>query len=229
MGPPAARRPRPRLLPDIYNGAVWGEFAVELGPAGAFTLTLLAFVPVIGTLCALRDLVASLYHVDGLGALLNALALVPVLGGVSKTAEVLRHARVLSRGVTGRKRGDSLLDPYTGVAASGPKNTIALISFEIGLLIPVLAPWPGIALIVWVIPHLALDFRAELLMVLAATLVLPVLAIVTGHVGLRRARQWKSRAPRRALAVLGLVLGYLYLTVFVAVAALIWILASPTH
>ena len=92
---PATRRPmvqqrRIPFLRDVYNGAVRGDFAVEIGVVGALTQAALGFVPVVGTLCALRDVLADLRYRDRLGCLLNALALVPFLGGFPKTAEVIR-------------------------------------------------------------------------------------------------------------------------------------------
>jgi hypothetical protein len=87
---PMVRRRRIPFLRDIYNGAVRGDFAAEIGLAGALTQAALGFVPVVGTLCALRDVLADLRYRDRMGCLLNALALVPFLGGFPKTAEVIR-------------------------------------------------------------------------------------------------------------------------------------------
>src|SRR5690348_10990607 len=57
---------------DVWRGAVIGDFATEIGFFGALTQALLGFVPVIGTLCAVRDLIADMRMGDRLGMLLNA-------------------------------------------------------------------------------------------------------------------------------------------------------------
>jgi hypothetical protein len=79
---------------------VRGDFARELGLAGALTQAALGYCPGVGTCCAARDLLADLRHRDGLGALLNSLALFPVLGGFPKTAAALRHIHLIGRAVT---------------------------------------------------------------------------------------------------------------------------------
>ncbi|HEY7782474.1 MAG TPA: hypothetical protein VIC85_19940 [Ktedonobacterales bacterium] len=76
---------------DVWRGAVIGDFATKVGFFGALTQALLGFVPVIGTLCAVRDLIADMRMGDRLGMLLNALAIFPVFGGVPKTIEVIHH------------------------------------------------------------------------------------------------------------------------------------------
>lgn len=82
---------RPPLLLDIYRGAVHGDYARQLGVAGYLTQALFGFIPVLGQLCALRDLFASIGKRDGYGIVLNFLALVPVLGGFPKTLRILIH------------------------------------------------------------------------------------------------------------------------------------------
>jgi hypothetical protein len=87
------RRPARRrsFVGDISAGLFLGDFAHELGLPGAVTQIVISFVPLIGSICAVRDLTADLRHHDHLGAALNALALTPVLGGFSKTFEVIRN------------------------------------------------------------------------------------------------------------------------------------------
>lgn len=80
---------RPPLLLDIYRGAVHGDYSRHLGVAGYITQAVCSFIPVFGQLCAVRDLFADLRKRDRLGALLNFLALVPVLGGFPKTLRIL--------------------------------------------------------------------------------------------------------------------------------------------
>lgn len=82
---PAARS----LAFDIYRGVMWGDFDQDLGVAGVLATAVIGFVPVAGTLAALRDLLACLGQRDLLGIVLNLLALFPVLGGLAKTADAL--------------------------------------------------------------------------------------------------------------------------------------------
>lgn len=90
--PTMTRRPprRRSLLGDVTAGLVLGDFAADLGMPGAVTQVVVSFVPLIGSTCAVRDLVADLRHHDHVGAALNFLALTPILGGFSKTFEVIR-------------------------------------------------------------------------------------------------------------------------------------------
>lgn len=85
------------LMEDIYIGAVQGDFAPVMGGAGRLTQVVLGFVPFVGNVCAIRDLVADWGQHDHVGALLNGLAVVPVIGGVSKVAAVLRATRRMSK------------------------------------------------------------------------------------------------------------------------------------
>lgn len=89
---------------DVVRGAVLGDFARDLGLLGAITLALLGFVPVIGTLGALRDIVANWRYRDGTGVLLNVLAVFPVLGGFPKTLEVIRGAHRIGRAYTAARQ-----------------------------------------------------------------------------------------------------------------------------
>jgi hypothetical protein len=75
---------------DLYNGAVLGDFAREKRLGGALVQILFGFTPGVGTVCAARDCVADMRYRDLLGFCLNLLALVPVVGGLSKTLDVLR-------------------------------------------------------------------------------------------------------------------------------------------
>jgi hypothetical protein len=85
------------LIADIYIGAVHGDFAPVMGGAGRLTQVVLGFVPVVGNVCAIRDLAADWGQHDHVGALLNGLAVVPVIGGFSKVAAVLRATRRMSK------------------------------------------------------------------------------------------------------------------------------------
>jgi hypothetical protein len=88
-------RSRPPLLLDIYLGAIHGDYARQLGVAGYLTQAVCSFIPVVGQLFALRDLFADLGQHDGVGVVLNFLALIPVLGGFPKTFRILRAVRDL--------------------------------------------------------------------------------------------------------------------------------------
>jgi hypothetical protein len=94
--PPARRIP---FVLDVFNGAVLGDFAREVGAAGAVTQVILGFIPGVGTVCAIRDCIADHRRRDRLGFWLNVLALAPFLGGFPKTAEVLRALRHVRRAV----------------------------------------------------------------------------------------------------------------------------------
>lgn len=102
-GPAAQTVYRRSFLGDVAAGALYGDFAQNLRVPGALTQIVLSFIPLVGTLCAVRDLVADMRHRDRVGIVLNFFALAPVLGGFSKTLEVLRafahvgHAYVITR------------------------------------------------------------------------------------------------------------------------------------
>lgn len=89
----APGRYRPWLPADVFRGAVLGDYARRLGAAGYITQAVVGFVPVVGTMCAFRDLTADLRRRDHVGASLNGLALIPGLGGFPKTARVIRTVR----------------------------------------------------------------------------------------------------------------------------------------
>jgi hypothetical protein len=104
MGSPYTKQPT--FLADVARGALQGDFAPELGLPGAATQVALTFVPVVGTLCGLRDAAADKRRGDLTGVALNLISILPVVGGVAKAAELGRHARRLRRGwvVTQRRR-----------------------------------------------------------------------------------------------------------------------------
>jgi len=77
------------LVFDVYRGVVWGDFDQDLRVGGAVAQAVVGFVPVVGTITAVRDLLACLRQRDLLGIVLNLLALFPVLGGLAKTADAL--------------------------------------------------------------------------------------------------------------------------------------------
>ena len=86
-----ATRRRPSIWPiDIALGAIVGDFAEVLGVPGYLTQGILGFVPVVGTCCAARDLLANMGKGNRGGVILNAISLVPVAGGISKMAHAMR-------------------------------------------------------------------------------------------------------------------------------------------
>jgi hypothetical protein len=87
------------FLGDIVAGALFGDFARDLRVPGAVTQIILSFIPLIGSMCAVRDLIADLRHHDRTGAFLNVLALAPILGGFSKTLEVVRSFAHVSHAI----------------------------------------------------------------------------------------------------------------------------------
>lgn len=104
--PQAAPRRR-SVLGDVTAGLLLGDFAQDLGVPGAVTQIAISFVPLLGTTCAVRDLVADLRHRDHVGAALNFLALTPVLGGFSKTFEVIRNTAHVGHAMhVGRQRAE---------------------------------------------------------------------------------------------------------------------------
>jgi hypothetical protein len=115
----APNRPRPDAWPiDILKGMLIGDFAENLGSAGYLTQGILGFIPIIGTCCAARDLLANIGKGDKGGVILNAIALLPVLGGISKMARALRSIAV--RGI--REAGE-IYGAATTVGHSLPEDS----------------------------------------------------------------------------------------------------------
>ena len=86
----APQRRRRSVVGDIMRGAFLGDFANDLGIAGAIVQIIFGFTPGIGDICAIRDSLADALRRDWIGLGLNILALVPIAGGFPKTIEVLR-------------------------------------------------------------------------------------------------------------------------------------------
>jgi hypothetical protein len=81
------------VVQDVLKGAFLGDFANRLGLPGAATQVTLSMVPVIGDFAIMRDIVADMGRRDDVDIALNIIALTPFLGGIAKTAEVVRNAR----------------------------------------------------------------------------------------------------------------------------------------
>lgn len=99
-GAVAAPHRRYSLTRDVLRGAVWGDFALDKKLPGTLTQIILGYVPVLGTLGALRDAFADWRTRDPLGVALNLLAVFPVAGGIPKTIEVLHSAHRLHHTLT---------------------------------------------------------------------------------------------------------------------------------
>jgi hypothetical protein len=87
------------LWEDIYCGAVRGDFADGyMGVAGRVTQALVAFVPIIGQVCAARDFIADRRQKDYFGAFVNVLIFFgPFIGGFAKVILVFRSIRHVPR------------------------------------------------------------------------------------------------------------------------------------
>lgn len=114
------QRRRRSLIGDVWAGAMRGDFARDLGAAGALTQIVIGFLPVFGTLAALRDMLADLRYRDRAGCLFNALALVPVFGGFSKTMDVLRAVHHAGHVVHVAQRARHTGAPPAPVAVTPP-------------------------------------------------------------------------------------------------------------
>lgn len=97
-------RPARSLALDLYRGVVWGDFDQDLGVAGAAAQSTVGFIPLAGTLAALRDLMACIGQRDPLGAFLNLLAIFPVLGGFAKIADAVHTVHRYHRAAQRRKQ-----------------------------------------------------------------------------------------------------------------------------
>jgi hypothetical protein len=190
------------LLPDVWNGAVRGDYAPRLGVAGAATQAVISYVPLVGTLCALRDYFACRRKHDALGAGLNLVAIVPVLGGFPKTVEVIHHFATLNTALKATRvgKGYAVVEPPVEPHVANP---LAGLSLLLAAVTPILLVLPGS----WV------------LLALAA----PLCAIVAGYLALGRARHHPEAHAHRGTARLALVIAYFYLLVMaITIGILLW-------
>jgi hypothetical protein len=74
---------------DVLAGAMYGDFARNLHIPGVVTQVTLGFIPGLGTLCAIRDLIACIHYRDRFGSILNIFALIPVFGGFAKIFDAI--------------------------------------------------------------------------------------------------------------------------------------------
>jgi hypothetical protein len=99
------------FIGDIYAGAVRGDYADNLRAPGITVQLICGFLPGIGTLCALRDFFADRRRGDRLGMALNALGLVPFLGGFPKTAAVIHSIHHVGRAIHQTHRSTTQSQP----------------------------------------------------------------------------------------------------------------------
>lgn len=214
------------VVVDVLSGAFAGDFSKQLGPAGALAQMVVGFVPVAGTLAALRDLLADLGSGDGLGVLLNLIAVIPIFGGFAKVAEVLHHLRRLHRTLQNHY-GNGQTHPAIAELAGAPHErrgpaAFSVLSLLMGIIAPVLSPGLAIYGLMSFAPSIGWTASQQRLIVLLVTVFLaPVLGIVFGHLGSRRVRRRDGRHAPRPLARIGLALGYFYLFGFAAAVALV--------
>lgn len=191
-----AQPKRIRFLPDLWNGAILGDFAPRLGMAGAVTQAALSYVPLVGSVCALRDVIGSHRRRDHLGLVLNLLAIVPILGGFPKTAEVIHTLAIMRRG------WHATHAPAVPPGKLGRiPNPLAVVGLLLALFTPVLVFLPGNLVIIG----------------LAA----PLAAVVSGHVALARALAHPYAKARYGMALTGLIFGYVYLFIVAVSVALL--------
>jgi hypothetical protein len=100
----ASAPPARSLALDLYRGVVWGDFDRDLGTGGAIAQSTVGFIPIAGTVAALRDLIACIAQRDVLGMVLNFVAVCPVLGGFAKIADALHTVHRYRRSAQRRKQ-----------------------------------------------------------------------------------------------------------------------------
>jgi hypothetical protein len=183
-----AQPPRHSVGEDIANGLLRGDFAPHLGPAGAMTQIVVGFVPGIGSVAACRDLVADIGQRRPFSAMLNVISIVPGVGGFSKMAQVMSRAMfageafVVVRDINHRR---AFADGRFDHIPANPAARLSIISAFFGPLVTV-----ALAAFVFV-PNPQILPLATLWGVFA----LPLLAIVAGIWGGRRARRLQIATP----------------------------------
>lgn len=95
----------PLPLPqELYGGIIRGDFEPRLGVLGHILQIVCTFIPVVGTVCGLRDFLACRRHHDGWGSFWNLWAMIPVFGVIPKTIIVLIHSRKAFRSARSQPR-----------------------------------------------------------------------------------------------------------------------------
>lgn len=204
------------LLRDIVDGAVLGDAAPRLHLAGALIQIFLGYVPVIGTLCALRDFVVSRRNGHTVAAFLNLLSVLPIFGGVPKTMAVITNL------ILAGKNGKEILESLQDDAMVVPAATAATATARQGSNLPAITS----LLLVLLIPLavlIALDrvpTSPGPIVVFVAALLASLVAVVAGHLGMRHAIRVTGPRHGGCATAVGLTLGYLYLILFTAASGL---------
>jgi hypothetical protein len=92
---PRRRHPFLAFIYDVLAGAIYGDFARNLHIPGVITEVTLGFIPGLGTLCAIRDLIANLHFRDRFGVIVNIFALIPFFGGFAKIFDAIHDLKRL--------------------------------------------------------------------------------------------------------------------------------------
>jgi hypothetical protein len=205
---PVVRRRPSSWLRDVYGGAVLGDFATEVHLPGAVTHAALGFVPVIGTVTALRDFVACWLDADGLGMVLNLLAVMPIFGGVPKTLDVLHGVHRVHRHLkrSARRRASGVTPQEIR-----RRRRRRLRAFGMSLLLPVLGLLFGVGTVSalhLVLTHTPVGVRGAFTgnVPLIVTLVFGGVELVAGEALCIRNRAWLGMLLLPPALFLGLVL-----------------------
>lgn len=202
----AVAEPRYSLLRDVFDGAVLGDAAPRLHLAGALTQILLGYMPVIGTLCAVRDFVVSHRRGHTVAAALNLLSVLPIFGGVPKTMAVITNLIVAG------KNGEELLQSLQHDSMAAPAATAERQGFNLPAIVSLL-----LVLLIPLAALLALDLVSTppgSIVTFAAGLLASLVAVVAGHLGMRHAIRVAGPRHGGCATAFGMTLGYLYLILF---------------
>ena len=192
------------LIRDLYRGAILGDFAATIGIPGAVTQALLGYVPVVGTITALRDAVADWRLRDGAGIILNVLAAFPVLGGLAKTADVLHALHRLHRVYSTHQTKDDLL--------VGQQRSHGCLAFFISVIVLSLGVLYGLGIhIAAAYARASWPFNANTIVIGNGVLVVAVglaaLGLSIGEVTCAGSRAWFGVIFLPAAIFVGLLLG----------------------
>lgn len=227
VGVTTAAQPAPQVIhhaviPDVARAIVLGDFADHLGPAGGVTQIVISFIPGIGTVASLRDFIADCGKPEPLGIVLNGFSMLPVLGGFTKTAEVMNRVQMVNESfvvVHGVRDRQAFTD---GQTHDVPKNRIARWSVAAAVFAPLVA-------VVLLAAQIAEQWP---LAVLWYAFALPLLAIIFGHWGKTHAKHLQQITPGLQIqpghltAGTGAVLGWLGVIFFGLIAVVIVLLTQ---
>lgn len=210
------------VIPDIARAILLGDFAEHLGPAGGVTQIVINFIPGVGTLASLRDFIADCGKPEPLGIVLNGFGMLPILGGFSKTAEVMNRVQMVNESfvvVHGVRDRQAFLN---GQTHDIPKNRIARWSVAAAIFAPLVA-------VVLFAAQIGMHWP---LAVLWYSFALPILAIIFGHWGRTHAKHLQQVTPGLQIqpghltAGTGAVLGWLGVIFFGLIAVVIVLLTQ---